>query len=379
MAGLYVHIPFCLHKCPYCDFYSITDLKRVPAFIKALKNEMSLVHAVPLQFDSVYIGGGTPSVLNTHHIADIIKATGQYFEILPDCELTIEINPGTVKAEDLNDYANIGINRINIGVQSFHDENLKFLGRIHSAQNAGDSIKHARQAGFDNLGLDLIYGIPEQTKSSWLEDLEKAVAFEPQHLSCYLLTYEQGTPMDRNRQKGCFQSMNGKKAGELFQITAEYLNTRGYQHYEISNFSISNALRSRHNQKYWSFAPYIGLGPSAHSFIPPVRSWNHPDVTQYVNELSAGRLPVCGKETLSGEQLMIEAVFLGLRKTEGIDLDAFDRRFGTNFFQLFEKELKNFEEKGYLQATQNRCALTPKGMLFLDSIASAFVSKDFSK
>jgi oxygen-independent coproporphyrinogen-3 oxidase len=360
-AGLYVHIPFCLQKCPYCDFYSITDLSCVPAFLKALKKEMSLVHEVSLQFDSLYIGGGTPSVLKTHYIGDIIKTADKYFKILPACELTIEINPGTVQSEDLNNYEKIGINRINIGVQSFRDENLKFLGRIHSVQNAGDTIKRARQAGFNNLGLDLIYCIPGQTKTSWLEDLEKAVAFEPQHLSCYMLTYEQGTPLDRNRQKGCFQPMGGKRAGELFQMTAEFLRTRGYQHYEISNFAISNALRSRHNQKYWSSAPYIGLGPSAHSFIPPMR-----------------RLPVSGKEELTGEQLMIEAVYLGLRKTEGIDLDLFERRFGTSFFQLFEEELKKFEEKGYLHATQNRCALTPKGMLFLDSIAAAFTRKDLT-
>ncbi len=378
-AGLYVHIPFCLQKCPYCDFYSITDLSRVPAFLKALKKEMSLVHEVPLQFDSLYIGGGTPSVLKTHYISDIIKTADKYFKILPACELTIEINPGTVKSEDLNNYEKIGINRINIGVQSFRDENLKFLGRIHSAQNAGDTIKRARQAGFNNLGLDLIYCIPGQTKSSWLEDLEKAVAFEPQHLSCYMLTYEQGTPLDRNRQKSCFQPMDGKRAGELFQITAEFLSTRGYQHYEISNFAISNALRSRHNQKYWSFAPYIGLGPSAHSFIPPMRCWNHSDVTQYINDLAAGRLPVSGKEQLTGEQLMIEAVYLGLRKTEGIDLDLFERRFGTSFSDLFEEELKNFEEKGFLKVTEHCCALTPKGMLFLDSIAAAFTSKDLKK
>lgn len=379
MAGLYVHIPFCLQKCPYCDFYSITDLKRVPAFLKALKKEMSLVHELSFQFDSLYIGGGTPSVLKTRDIDDIIKTADQYFKILPACELTIEINPGTIKPKDLNSYEKIGINRINIGVQSFHDENLKFLGRIHSAQTAGDTIKWARQAGFSNLGLDLIYCIPGQTKSSWLDDLEKAVAFEPQHLSCYMLTYEQGTPMDRNRQKGCFQPMDGKRSGELFQITAEYLGTRGYQHYEISNFSISNALRSRHNQKYWSFAPYTGLGPSAHSFIPPMRCWNHPDVTQYINDLAAGRLPVSGQEELTREQLMIEAVYLGLRKTEGIDLDLFERRFETSFSQLFEEELKNFEKKGYMHTTQNRCALTPKGMLFHDSIASAFTSKDLTE
>jgi oxygen-independent coproporphyrinogen-3 oxidase len=377
-AGIYVHIPFCKKKCPYCDFYSVTDLSIIPRFLKALKKEMSLVHKESLQFDSLYIGGGTPSVLQPHEIDDIIQTVYTYFDILPACETTIEINPGTVKSKDLKDYQQTGINRINIGVQSFQDKHLKFLGRIHSAQDAADTIKEAHKAGFTNLGLDLIYCIPGQTKSSWIKDLEKAVAFEPQHLACYMLTYEQGTPMDRDRQKGCFQPIDEKGVTDLFQITAEFLNTRSYQHYEISNFAISNAMRSRHNQKYWSYTPYIGLGPSAHSFIPSMRHWNHPDVALYIHDLAAGQIPVSGKEVLTVEQQMIEAVYLGLRRTEGIDLDGFEHRFGTSFFQLFENELKTFEEKKYLQTTQNRCALTPKGMLFLDNIAAALTSKDLT-
>ena len=377
-AGLYLHIPFCIRKCPYCDFYSTTDLSRIPGFLDALKKEMYLVRDVPLQFDTLYIGGGTPSVLETQDISDIIKAADACFNILPAYELTIEINPGTVKSDDLNNYKKNGINRINIGVQSFRDENLKFLGRIHTAQNASDTIKWTQQAGFDNLGLDLIYCIPGQTKSSWLQDLKRAVAFEPQHLSCYMLTYEQGTPMDRIRQKGCFQPMDEKRVAELFKITAEFLSSRGYQHYEISNFALSNELRSRHNQKYWSFTPYIGLGPSAHSFLPPLRSWNHSDVVQYVNDLIGERLPVSGKEKLTDEQQLIEAVYLGLRRTKGIDPDLFERRFGMSFFDRYEAELKKFEKNGYLRATQDHYALTLKGMLFLDSIASALTSKDLT-
>jgi oxygen-independent coproporphyrinogen-3 oxidase len=378
MAGLYVHIPFCLRKCPYCDFYSIADLSPVPAFLEALKKEISLVYEPSMQFDSLYIGGGTPSVLKPHDIEDTIRAAKTHFKILPDCEITIEINPGTVKSEDLNKYKKIGINRINIGVQSFRDDNLKFLGRIHSAQSASDTIKQARRAGFKNLGLDLMYCLPGQTQSSWIQDLGKAVSFEPQHLACYMLTYEQGTPLDRDRQKGCFQPMDERRVAELFQTTTAFLGSHGYQHYEISNFAVSETLCSRHNQKYWSFAPYIGLGPSAHSFIPPMRYWNHSDVTSYIDDLASARLPVSGKEQLTVEQQIIEAVYLGLRRTEGIDLDVFEQRFGTRFFQRYQKELKTFEEKNYLQTTQSRCALTPQGMLFLDSIAAALTSKDLT-
>jgi oxygen-independent coproporphyrinogen-3 oxidase len=378
LAGLYIHIPFCLKKCPYCDFFSVTDLSLVPAFLEALKIEMSLVPQPPQQFDSLYLGGGTPSVLKPHDIADIIRTAKFHFMIASGSEITIEINPGTVKAEDLNHYKKSGINRINIGVQSFRDANLKFLGRIHSSRDAAESIKQARQTGFANLGLDLIYGIPGQTKSSWIEDLAKAVTFEPQHISCYLLTYEQGTPLDRNRQKGCFRPIDEKSVVRLFQATAEFLNSHGYHRYEISNFAVSNDLRSRHNQKYWSSAPYIGLGPSAHSYIPPMRRWNHPDVSQYINDLATGKIPVCGKEELTVEQQMIETVYLGLRRTEGIDLASFERKFGNSLLQLFIEELNKFEENGYLQTSQDHCALTPKGMLFLDSIASMLVSRDLA-
>jgi oxygen-independent coproporphyrinogen-3 oxidase len=377
-AGLYVHIPFCLRKCPYCDFYSITDLSLAPSFLQSLKKEISIGSRVALQFDTLYIGGGTPSVLRPDIIGEIVKTAYQNLNILPDCEITIEVNPGTVKAQELLDYRQIGINRVNIGVQSFHCQNLKFLGRIHSAKDAANTFKWARDAGFKNVGLDLIYGIPGQTKSYWLEDLEKALSFKPEHLSCYMLTYEQGTPMDRSRRKNCFQPMAEKKVGELFKITAEYLVARNYRQYEIANFAISNALRSRHNQKYWSFAPYIGFGPAAHSFLEPLRYWNHSDINQYISDLAAEQQPIAGKEQLTEKQLMIEAIYLGLRKVEGIDLDEFEHRFGRSFYRLFEEEIKDFKDKGYLQVTEKHCALTREGMLFLDSIAAAFTGKDLT-
>jgi oxygen-independent coproporphyrinogen-3 oxidase len=193
-----------------------------------------------------------------------------------------------------------------------------------------------------------------------------------------MLTYEQGTPMDRRRRENCFQPLADKRVAELFKITAEYLVARSYQQYEIANFAISNALRSRHNQKYWSFSPYIGLGPSAHSFLEPVRYWNHSNKNQYISNLAAGQQPIAGKEQLSEKQLMIEAIYLGLRKVAGIDLDEFERRFGRSFDSLFEEEIKDFENKGYLQLAEKHCALTRDGMLFLDSIAAAFTGEDLT-
>ncbi|MGD2273050.1 MAG: radical SAM family heme chaperone HemW [Desulfobacterales bacterium] len=374
-AGLYIHIPFCRQKCPYCDFYSITDLSLVPPFIDALKKEMFLTCGHPLRFDSVYIGGGTPSVLGPDGIAEILTSAHQNFQIIPDCEITVEINPGTIDAADLTDYKQSGINRVNIGVQSFCDQNLEFLGRTHSAKVAADTVKNTQKAGVQNFGLDFIYGIPGQAQSNWRKDLSKAVSFEPRHIACYMLTYEQGTPLAKRRQEGVFQPVAEAQVADLFTFTVEFLASHGYQQYEVSNFAVSKNSRSRHNQKYWSFAPYIGLGPSAHSFVEPLRFWNHSEVITYITELNAGREAIAGKETLTQEQLMIEAIYLGLRQTEGIDLAGFEAKFKIPFIDQFQEEIKRFEEKGYLRVTDQQCALSSKGMCFLDSIAAAFTSK----
>ncbi len=370
-AGIYVHIPFCIKKCPYCDFYSITDQSLKQQFIEALIKEMQMAPGHSFLFDTLYFGGGTPSVLRPENIGRIIENAYSLFNILTDSEVTIEVNPGTVTPEQLTEYQSIGINRINIGVQSFQDANLDFLRRIHSTNDADKTIKWARKAGFDNIGIDLIYGIPGQTKKAWLSDLRKAVEFEPEHLSCYMLTYEKGTPLDRDRQQGKFKPVAGSLLGKLFETTIEYLTAHGYVQYEISNFAKNTSRRSRHNIKYWSFLPYIGFGPSAHSFIGHQRYWNCRSVNRYIKAINTGKLPVDGKEVLSKEQQMIENIYLGLRKTDGIDIDVIDENFGINFRQIFAEKIKQLEEDEYILHIQpkNRCALSRKGMLFLDSIA----------
>lgn len=382
-AGLYIHIPFCLKKCPYCDFYSITDLSLQPAFLDALASEMNMTREHVTVFDTVYIGGGTPSVLDINLIDNIIRTAHQCFNILPNAEITLEINPGTATLAKLKGYRQTGVNRINIGVQSFNSANLEFLRRIHSAGEAQMAVGWAHTAGYENVGLDLIYGIPGQTESSWLKDLRLAVEFHPQHLSCYMLSFEPGTPMHKDLQKGAFTPLPDPNVCGLFETTQSFLTANGYVQYEISNFArkvidtpgINSAHSnvSRHNMKYWNFLPYIGLGPSAHSFIEPQRYWNHSNVDKYVQKLSAGRLPRAGKESLSREQLMIEAVYLGLRQAKGIEVDAFDKKFGVNFKAMFNGAVADLEEKGLVTIAQNRFALTPKGMLYLDSIAAIFI------
>ena len=372
-----MHIPFCVKKCPYCDFYSITDTSLKQKFISAVISEMNMTCNLPFKFDTLYIGGGTPSVLETELIIRIIETAYSLYKLLPDSEITIEVNPGTVKPKKLREYKDAGVNRISIGVQSFQKSNLNFLGRIHTAEEADLCIQWARDAGFKNIGMDFIYGIPGQTLKSWLYDLEHAVSYEPEHLSCYMLTYESGTPMKKDLEKGSFKPLDEKMAGELFIATVEFLAGKGYVQYEISNFARAKNLRSRHNQKYWSFAPYIGLGPSAHSFIEPIRYWNKASVTAYIKDLEEGRLPLEGQEVLSREQMMTESIFLGLRKADGIDVSEFNSRFDENFFKIFEKQIDALEKKRLIVTNQTSCELTVKGMLFLDSITSMLVSQDF--
>ncbi len=384
-AGIYIHLPFCVHKCPYCDFYSATDLSLKQPFIRALMKEMAMSCDIPFPFDTIYIGGGTPSVFSARHIGQLIETAYSLFKILPDAEITIEVNPGTVDLDRLKEYKHTGVNRINIGVQSFQDKNLNFLGRIHSARDAIFAVEWARNAGFDNIGLDLIYGIPNQTKKSWLMDLKKTVELAPEHLSCYTLTYESGTAMNNDRQKGLFCPLPEHLVADLFELTIESLIDYGYMQYEISNFARSDSSKpglskpelnkSRHNRKYWSFAPYIGFGPSSHSFIEPYRYWNCSDVQKYIRDIDAGRLPIEKKELLNREQQIIEAIYLGLRQTDGIQIDIFDEKFGVNFKKIFKKIIMDLEKNGLLRLDQNLCALSRKGMLFHDAIVEMLICR----
>ena len=381
-AGLYIHIPFCVRKCPYCDFYSVTDLALKPMFLKALIAEMDVVSTDGLYFDTLYIGGGTPSVYGYHDIGRIVSAALQNFDFQPDSEITIEVNPGTVSLEQLNGYRKAGINRINIGVQSFSQKNLDFLGRIHTTNEARSAVTEVQRAALINIGLDLIYGLPDQSKSDWLTDLKQALEYEPSHISCYMLTYEQGTPLHSSREEGRIQPLADDKVRALFETTIEFLEDHKYFQYEISNFArIGNDGKpniSRHNLKYWTLVPYIGLGPSAHSFIEPQRYWNVSSVDSYIEAIESGRLPVDDKEVLTEEQQMIEAIYLGLRMTAGIDLVGFKAKFGIDFIKSFKEVITDLTERNYIAVKDNRCAVTRRGRAYLDSITSMFVTRDVS-
>ncbi len=380
-GGIYVHVPYCVRKCHYCDFYSSVDHSNIPLFLEALGREIEMIGGMDQAFDTLYIGGGTPSLFEPEAISRIIEATHRHFNIHSDVETTLEVNPGTISRESLIKYRLAGANRLNIGVQSFHDDNLKFLGRIHSAGDAISSIEWALQAGFDNIGLDLIYGLPGQDKKAWLGDLDRALEADVEHIACYILTTEPETHLGRDVKAGRIKMPEDGAVRELFDTTIKFLVNNGFQQYEISNFARqteghSEAFRSRHNQKYWSFAPYIGLGPSAHSFISPERRWNHRSIEKYVQQIKAGQLPIAEKETLTREQMIMEAIYLGLRTTRGIDLDGFEKMFEISFLKTFETTIAGLANDRLLELTNTHCTLTPKGMAYHDSIATMLTSQD---
>ncbi|MCG6905924.1 MAG: radical SAM family heme chaperone HemW [Desulfobacteraceae bacterium] len=378
-AGLYVHVPFCLQKCAYCDFYSVTDLSRRADYLGALRREMKLVAARGLIFDSLYIGGGTPSLLAPAEVAAVLAAAQEAFAWREDVEITLEANPCSLTPEGLAGYLQAGVNRLQIGVQSFQDDHLAWLGRLHGAAAARQAVKWARAAGFENVGLDLIFGIPGQSWENWRADLEQAAALEVAHISCYMLSFEPGTPLDRRRQEGKLRPATAEAISRLYELAVAFLASHGYAQYEVSNFARSQEKtaqrwRSRHNQKYWSGAPYIGLGPAAHSFVGRQRCWNHRSLRRYLGAVAAGRQPVAGRETLSPLQRQIEAIYTGLRTNAGIDLARYNKAYSPPFEKHFAALLSRLAQAGLAVPGPRRCALTPRGMLLLDSIAEQFVS-----
>jgi len=405
-AGLYIHVPFCLSKCPYCDFYSQTNLDLIPSYLSALKNEMALASSFvtmegargiaerrspaisvednrklpegkPLpSFDTIYLGGGTPSLLKPAEIAAIIKAAYRFFTVSQKAEITLEANPGTISAKYLKEIKTVGINRINIGIQSFKDKTLKFLGRIHSAQEAHDAIRNAREAGFENIGLDLIYGLADQSKEDWTNQLQTATSYSPEHLSCYMLTFEPGTLFYKWKEHEKIKAARDETLKSLFETTIEVLEKSGYIYYETSNFAKSKQYQSRHNKKYWAHTPYLGLGPSAHSFQEPVRSWNHRSLERYIDDLNKGIRPVAGQENLDDDALLLERIYLGMRTAEGISIKTLNKRFDIDFCRKFAPVLSALEKEGHISLTPKRCTLTPKGRVFCDGIAGRIVASN---
>ena len=350
-------------------------------YLKALNWEIVKTAVPHLKTDTVYLGGGTPSLLAPAAVSDILASVRVAVDLDPTAEITLEANPGSVDLAQLAAFRRAGINRLSIGIQSFQDTALQWLGRTHSSDQGFRAVEEARKAGVDNLALDLIYGLPEQSEASWLKDLQQAVNLAPDHLSCYLLSYEKGTALDRRRREGRVMPLPENDSAALFRATHEVLGAAGYRHYEISNFARSGpefpeGRRSRHNSKYWSGGPYRGFGPSAHSYDGRrQRWWNVGPVELYIHLLCReNRLPMEGRETLTDRQQIIEHLFLALRTREGINVGRFEVLFEIPFEGTFEPALYNLEHRGLLVRETGRFRPTLEGMLMADTAAAMLIN-----
>lgn len=367
--GLYIHVPFCRSKCRYCTFYSVTSVDAIPDYIEALCREMEMYRGIFDTFDTVYLGGGTPSVLPLYAIEKILSEVQKHFTFTDDPEITLEGNPQDLDMQILTSLRDCGINRLNIGVQSFDDPILSFLGRRHTSATAESALSNARHAGFTNIGVDLMYGIPGQSIEQWFATLDHALRHTPEHLSCYELTIDANTPLGKQLEQGTISLPDEELQSDFFIKTSEHLEYAEYVHYEVSNFARILTLASRHNQKYWHHTPYLGLGPAAHSFLNNRRWWNHRSLSKYIDNLRQGETPVEDTEHLTSDELKLEALYLGLRTQSGIDLADFKTTYGEDILSEKKDIITGLVDAGLVIISQGRLCPTRRGMAVADSLS----------
>ncbi|NPV72807.1 MAG: radical SAM family heme chaperone HemW [Pelotomaculum sp.] len=375
--GLYVHVPFCVKKCLYCGFVSFRlDREAAGLYLNALLREIELYGAAlcgsEKEVSSLFIGGGTPTCLPGDGLIKILQALKVHFRLLPECEVTVEANPGTVTLGGLSVLREAGVNRLSLGVQSFQDRLLKVLGRAHGSGEAEKAVRLARQAGFANLNLDFIFGIPGQTAAEWLETLEKAVELAPEHIAVYGLQLEEGTPLERAVAGGGLEPCPEELELFMYRTAVEYLKKHGYIHYEISNFA-RPGRECLHNLGYWLNRPYLGLGPAAHSCFRGERFANEPSLERYCRLLSRGVFPVQERHALSLAEEMAETMFLGLRLIRGVDLEGFRSRFGRRAEEVYRNEIARLTGAGLVKLDGRFLALTGKGLPVANIVFSEFV------
>lgn len=396
-AGLYIHIPFCEKRCGYCDFYALAQRQSVlPAYLSALKKEIQLYSDEPavkqIVFETLYFGGGTPSLLGADQIASILNCVLARFNFSQGPEVTVEVNPGTVDLEKLKRYREAGINRLSLGIQSFNADDLTVLDRTHTVEEALTPFNDARKARFENISIDLIFALPGQSLSAWETNLKLAVNIEPNHISTYNLTYEEATPLAIQLKNGRVKMCSEELQRKMYLTAIEYLEANNFLHYEISNFA-KPGCESRHNQKYWDGSPYLGLGASAHSFFDGRRFWNVSNLRTYITSLSENKLPLDGEEYLGISEASFEKVFLGLRQRRGLHLKTFESEVGISFFDKYFAALPSFFSCNFkdsnlvaeltdgsrrlksrlLEIEGGFLKLTKEGLLTCDSICAKFV------
>lgn len=373
MAGIYLHIPFCKSKCIYCGFYSVANLKQKAQYLDALKEEIVFRNRYlgdePVQ--TIYFGGGTPSLLSAQEIRELLKQLRQHFNIVSQPEITLECNPEQLVASGYCDeLLEAGINRISIGVQSFQEHVLQFMGRRHNAVQAQEAVAKAHQAGFQNISIDLIYGVSERTDEQWQEDIGIAKSLPIQHLSAYALTPEENSILYKQIQNSKHAPVDDEQAARQYQILIDTIAP--FEHYEVSNFALPG-FGSKHNQSYWDQTPYLGLGAAAHSFDGNSRQWNPSNLKQYFNNISQ-HIDCEDKEDLSSADLYNEMILLGLRTRKGISLTEIRERFGEEQLNQLCQYFRDSVDKSYYEQKESRLRLTETGLWFADGIASdAFI------
>jgi len=370
MAGIYLHIPFCKQACYYCNFHFSTSTKQQSALVEQLINEIDIqknyLGSQPIS--SIYFGGGTPSLLSEAELNRLMNKVHGLFSINTDAEITLEANPDDLSPEKLAELKATGINRLSIGIQSFHEEDLKWMNRAHNSEQALNCIRNAQAAGFNNLSIDLMYGGPTLTDEGWEENVKLATTSGVTHLSCYAMTVEPGTALDNFIKKKKMEPVDNDKAARHFKQLMEWTATAGYEHYEISNFALPGC-HSRHNSSYWQGQHYLGLGPSAHSFNGHSRQWNIANNALYIKSLEQGTIPF-ELEELTPEMQLNEYIMTALRTSAGCHLSTVRKRFGNTKADELLKNAQEFIEKGWMTNENQVLVLTREGRLFADGIAS---------
>jgi len=378
--SLYIHYPFCLRKCFYCGFNSRTDASCTSdEYVAGLLRELEMRSAMPEKGSSagtLYFGGGTPSLLEPCQVEIILDAAENYYALSADAEITLECNPGTVTGEKLAAFRAAGVNRLSLGVQSFDDNFLEKLGRAHTAGQALAAFRDAREAGFDNIGIDLIHSLPGQTLAQWQSELSRASELSPEHLAVYGLSVEEGTPFAFLERQGELLLPDEEESACMYEKSAEILGANGYEQYEIANFA-RPGFRSRHNSGYWQRRPYLGFGAGAHSYLRlpeyGIRFSNTERAEDYLQLISCGSLPTSESRTLSRDEAMAECLFLGLRLSEGVSLDHFHTEFSVSFHEVFGTACADLFAAGLLEIRDGYLRLTEKARILSNQVFVRFL------
>jgi oxygen-independent coproporphyrinogen-3 oxidase len=373
-AGLYVHIPFCSSRCSYCDFATgIYQSELAERYVCALIEEIKSSRYCDENVDTIYFGGGTPSLLGPSQLDRILATFHANFRIAAESEITLEINPGSATPEKLRALRSLGVNRASFGAQTFHDAELAKLGRSHNSADALRTFADLRNAGFENVSFDLIAGLPGQTLDGWQRNITQALELRPEHLSFYLLEVHSGTPLAEHIRRGIQPEPDDDLAGVMYEWMLEQASQAGYVHYEISNLC-RPGFHSRHNVKYWTGDAYYGFGCSAHSYDGQTRRWsNHRDVLKYVQLIESGASPIVEEQQLSPADVRAEALFLGMRMMQGVDMSHYRESFGVDLRDEHGDELDRFQKAGLVEFDGDLIRLTRTGALLSNEVFAAFV------